>query len=470
MAVAVKTTPETAPQQPLNRLAVGSLAETIYVFASLALIFYVLPILWDLLVSPALAAVAGMFVDRAMLGLVMLGTVAGLGFLGVRLVGGNQPHGLRAGIFCGLLGTLCALLLTQWLGKLLESVIYQTRIFGSSGRLVGMGVSAAVGLALLGLVVFVFFRSRFDHWLAQIENQGWFSTAAYKRLQGQRVRRGTILAILVLAASGIYTLQSHHTLDAASEGWAVRIPYTGTVSVTEVAVEVAGDTSLERGAVVDRFALRDLNDQLTSEFVRISSPGDSKFRKAEKVPRREYDAEVFRLRSENRIPPTFAEPIAGTTAYQTLTLLPHIAFTLPMLLTAAALWLSYRLVNFPVFADFLIATEAELNKVSWTTRKRLVQDTIVVLTTMLLLTGFLFIMDSIWIKVLSFRWIDVLQTERVDTGDIDAQIEKLSQERDAAVAEGKDSQKVTDFNNRIESLNRQRESIIRGKQGGPQEW
>ena len=31
--------------------------------------------------------------------------------------------------------------------------------------------------------------------------------------------------------------------------------------------------------------------------------------------------------------------------------------------------------------DFLIATEAEMNKVSWTTRKRLVKDTIVVLVT-----------------------------------------------------------------------------------------
>ena len=52
------------------------------------------------------------------------------------------------------------------------------------------------------------------------------------------------------------------------------------------------------------------------------------------------------------------------------------------------LWRAWRgMVNFPAFADFLIATEAEMNKVSWTTRKRLVQDTIVVLTTVVLMTA-----------------------------------------------------------------------------------
>ncbi|MCS7045428.1 MAG: preprotein translocase subunit SecE, partial [Gemmataceae bacterium] len=58
-------------------------------------------------------------------------------------------------------------------------------------------------------------------------------------------------------------------------------------------------------------------------------------------------------------------------------------------------------VNWPSFADFLIATEAEMNKVSWTTRRRLVQDTIVVLVTVFLMTAFLFVVDVVWIKVLS---------------------------------------------------------------------
>ena len=54
--------------------------------------------------------------------------------------------------------------------------------------------------------------------------------------------------------------------------------------------------------------------------------------------------------------------------------------------------------------------EAELNKVSWTTRKRLFQDTVVVLTTVVLLTVFLFAVDLIWFQLLSSRWIGVIQT------------------------------------------------------------
>jgi len=80
------------------------------------------------------------------------------------------------------------------------------------------------------------------------------------------------------------------------------------------------------------------------------------------------------------------------------------------LLAALSLWFAYRAVSFPVFADFLIATEAELNKVSWTTRKRLFQDTVVVLTTVVLLTVFLFAVDLIWFQLLSSRWIGVIQT------------------------------------------------------------
>jgi preprotein translocase SecE subunit len=83
----------------------------------------------------------------------------------------------------------------------------------------------------------------------------------------------------------------------------------------------------------------------------------------------------------------------------------------PLILGVALLWLAWRVVNWPTFADFLIATEAEMNKVSWTTRKRLVQDTIVVLVTVFLLTAFLFVVDIVWIKVLSNPWFQVLHVD-----------------------------------------------------------
>jgi preprotein translocase SecE subunit len=80
-----------------------------------------------------------------------------------------------------------------------------------------------------------------------------------------------------------------------------------------------------------------------------------------------------------------------------------------LLLIALSLWVAYRLVNHPTFADFLIATEAEMNKVSWTPRRRLIQDTIVVLTTVLILTLFLFVVDVFWGWLLSRSFIGVLQ-------------------------------------------------------------
>jgi preprotein translocase subunit SecE len=59
-------------------------------------------------------------------------------------------------------------------------------------------------------------------------------------------------------------------------------------------------------------------------------------------------------------------------------------------------WISYRVVNVPRFADFLIAVEAEVNKVSWPSRGELVRSTIVVLITIFALAIILFAYDFIW--------------------------------------------------------------------------
>jgi len=99
---------------------------------------------------------------------------------------------------------------------------------------------------------------------------------------------------------------------------------------------------------------------------------------------------------------------SGTEHFASIPLLPGVKFTLPILLLAGSIWLAWRVVNLPTFADFLIATEAEMNKVSWTTQKRLVQDTIVVLATLFLMAVFLFAMDWTWKVVLSWEKIGVL--------------------------------------------------------------
>lgn len=60
------------------------------------------------------------------------------------------------------------------------------------------------------------------------------------------------------------------------------------------------------------------------------------------------------------------------------------------------IWLAYRMVNYPKFADFLIAVEAEMNKVSWPTKQELMRSSIVVLFVILALTGLLFFFDIFW--------------------------------------------------------------------------
>ena len=60
------------------------------------------------------------------------------------------------------------------------------------------------------------------------------------------------------------------------------------------------------------------------------------------------------------------------------------------------MWLAFRLVNMPSFADFLIAVEAEMNKVSWPTRSELVRSSIVVILTIFFLAAMLFGFDLFW--------------------------------------------------------------------------
>ncbi len=62
----------------------------------------------------------------------------------------------------------------------------------------------------------------------------------------------------------------------------------------------------------------------------------------------------------------------------------------------AGAWIGFRLVNLPNFADFLIAVEAEMNKVSWPTRTELFRSSLVVIFSILFLATILFAYDLFW--------------------------------------------------------------------------
>jgi preprotein translocase SecE subunit len=274
------------------------LGGTLYVLGTIAVVFYLLPRIWH-----RLSAASGSALDTALLGIVGIAVLGGLIYLGLRWISQSHIAGLRAGIAIGVIGFYCLSFLALSLSGMFE------RGFATVPA-AGLGLAIVVWIGLLVLTSSFYFRKKSENWLIKVEEQGWVSMTPYKASQGMRIRRGTMLCILLLAGCGVYTMLSRGMLrTAAEEAWQVSIPFANGAK---------------------------------------------------------------------------------------LTILGDIQFTLPILIAAFSLWLGYRLVNYPAFADFLIATEAEMNKVSWITRRRLYQDTIVVLTTVLLLTVFMFIVDIGW--------------------------------------------------------------------------
>lgn len=70
-------------------------------------------------------------------------------------------------------------------------------------------------------------------------------------------------------------------------------------------------------------------------------------------------------------------------------------YVMPLVVLAVGLWASWRIVNIPRFADFLISVEAEMNKVQWPGKSELWRASMVVIAVIFLLAGILFAYDLI---------------------------------------------------------------------------
>ncbi len=271
--------------------------------ACLCFVLSGIPTLWDYWLQIN-ESIPNDFLSTALVMIASVAAAVGLVFLGRRLEGPHPLRGLHAGsVIAALLFLVIFVVVFDWIGGSLAA------------RQVDLSITwlaiAALGGALLFGVYWLFHRPGFAKFLVNLEDNGWFSTSAFKFNQGQRVRRATLIALLIIVAGGI--LGGLRTGLYGKGNWEMAVPGTDY-------------------ALVALF-----NKQ----------------------------------------------------------------YMIPFLIFCGCAWLAWRSVNWPTFADFLIATEAEMNKVSWTTRKRLVQDTIVVLVTVFLLTVFLFVVDIIWIRVLS---------------------------------------------------------------------
>ncbi len=80
-------------------------------------------------------------------------------------------------------------------------------------------------------------------------------------------------------------------------------------------------------------------------------------------------------------------------------------YFVPLGLLAVGLWASFRVVQMPAFADFLISVEGEMNKVSWPSRGDLFRASLVVILVIFFLAFLLFCYD------LLLKWL----MDRIET-------------------------------------------------------
>ena len=85
----------------------------------------------------------------------------------------------------------------------------------------------------------------------------------------------------------------------------------------------------------------------------------------------------------------------------------YLVYIIPLVFFAGIVVLMYKVVNRPRSADFLIATEGEMKKVSWSSKQELIGATKVVIITTLLLAAMLGAVDLAF--AFFFKEIGVLQ-------------------------------------------------------------
>lgn len=84
----------------------------------------------------------------------------------------------------------------------------------------------------------------------------------------------------------------------------------------------------------------------------------------------------------------------------------YIQFGVPTLVVLAFGLFSFWIVNRPKTADFLIATEGEMKKVSWSSRKEVIGSTKVVIVTTFILAAIIFGVDLMFVVL--FQWLGIM--------------------------------------------------------------
>jgi len=73
-----------------------------------------------------------------------------------------------------------------------------------------------------------------------------------------------------------------------------------------------------------------------------------------------------------------------------------VRYLVPLVVLLVGLWTSFRVVQMPTFADFLISVEGEMSKVSWPARGELFRASVVVMLVIFVLAAVLYGFDVMW--------------------------------------------------------------------------
>ncbi|MCE5327512.1 MAG: preprotein translocase subunit SecE [Planctomycetaceae bacterium] len=85
----------------------------------------------------------------------------------------------------------------------------------------------------------------------------------------------------------------------------------------------------------------------------------------------------------------------------------YLQYGIPTVLVGVLALVMFHIVNRMRPADFLIATEGEMKKVAWSSRKEIIGSTKVVIVTSFIIAALLFGVD--WLFVVLFRKIGLIQ-------------------------------------------------------------
>lgn len=217
---------------------------------------------------------------------------------------------------------------------------------------------------------------------------GLFQFNLYKRNQGRLVRQLTAVAASVLIFFGTYTLSKGPLSSYVNSYLSMTVRYVVDGgesdpaidnSLQELAQKFGGELA---GGKVERYRELDFHFSTSRNFSTDQDLVDGmKVSVADFA--RGVDTE-FGVKVRVSKPRGQSRRAVG------------ISVGIPILLCLIGLWLVFRAVNFPRFADFLISVEAEMDKVSWPGRPELYRSTAVVVTTMFMLGFTLLAYDVLW--------------------------------------------------------------------------